>query len=420
MQDFLQQENGILSPPGFPRLYGWQQDYLFPASDDCEFRTTSAVTTGQTRPKYFSYKSTMMKERIKIFSLIAVLAVLVLSSFSVMAQTNPNGAMNPADADRIIQAFTAKEAEFRRALNSYSFKRDALMQKIGMGGQVTGEYHRVSMFTFDDQGNRYEKISFFPMSTLPEVTSEDVEDLGGIEPFALEPSKVGRYNIRYAGKEKIDELNLYIFDVEPKVMPDPKKTKDRLFKGRIWVDDQDLQIVKTKGKGVPETKQNKYPTVETYREHIDGRFWFPTYSYADEELIFDSGDALHIRMKVRYTDFTPTRATLKVTEIGENETGGNSSGIAKPVEGGALDSKAVSMPKATLSEEAKRLKLSGRIVVKVLVDESGKVVSAVAQNGPAALREAAEAAAREAIFTPMTQGGITVRVSGTLTYDFKQ
>ena len=417
MQDFLQQENGILRLPGFPRLSGWQQDSFFPASEDCQFRTTSAVTTGQTRPKYFSYKSTMMRERIKIFSPIAALSVLVLSSLSVMAQTNPNGAMNPADADKIIQAFTAKEAEFRRALNSYSFKRDALMQKIGMGGQVVGEYHRVSVFTFDDQGNRYEKISFFPMSTLPEVTSEDVEDLGGIEPFALEPSKVGRYNIRYAGKEKIDELNLYIFDVEPKVMPDPKK-KERLFKGRIWVDDEDLQIVKTKGKGVPETKQNKYPTVETYREHIDGRFWFPTYSYADEELIFDSGDALHIRMKVRYTDFTPTRATLKVTEVGENESGGDSSGIAKPVEGGALDSKAVSMPKATLSEEAKRLKLSGRIVVKVLVDESGKVVSAVAQNGPAALREAAEAAAREATFAPMTQGGITVRVSGTLTYDF--
>jgi len=360
----------------------------------------------------------MMKERMKISSLLGALGLLVLSSFSVMAQATQDGAMNPADVDRIIQAFTKKEAEFRLALNSYSFKRDALMQKIGMGGQVTGEYHRVSLFTFDDQGNRYEKISFFPMSTMPEVTTEDVEDLGGIEPFALEPSNISKYNIRYAGKEKIDELDLYIFDVEPKVMPSPKNPKDRLFKGRIWVDDQDLQIVKTKGKGVPETKNNKFPTVETYREHIDGRFWFPTYSYADEELIFDNGEPLHIRMKVRYTDFTPTRATLKVTEVGENESGGDASGIAKPVEGGVLDSKAVSKPKPVLSEEAKRLKLSGRITVKVLIDENGKVVSAVAQNGPAALREAAEAAAREATFAPMTQGGITVRVSGTLTYDF--
>lgn len=355
----------------------------------------------------------------KTYSTIAALALLVLSALGVMAQTSGNGDMSPAEIDRIVKAFTAKEAEFRKALNSYAFKRDALMQKIGMGGQVVGEYHRVSTFTFDNQGNRYEKISFFPMSTMPEVTAEDIEDLGGVEPFALDPSKVDKYNIRYAGKEKIDELSLYIFDVTPKVMPDPKKPKDRLFSGRVWVDDQDLQIVKTKGKGVPETKNNKFPTVETYREHIDGRYWFPTYSYADEELVFDNGGSIHVRLKVRYTDFTPTSATLKVTEIGENETPGTSNtGITKPVEGGALDSKAISMPKAVLSEEAKRLKLSGRVTVKVIVDENGKVVSALALNGPAALREAAVAAAKQATFAPVTQDGITVRVTGTLTYDF--
>jgi TonB family protein len=325
--------------------------------------------------------------------------------------------MNPADVDRIIRTFTAKEAHFRKALNTYSFKRDALIQSIGMGGQVIGEYHRVSTFTFDDQGERFEKISFFPMSTLPEITQEDVDDLGGINPFALEPSKAGLYNFRYAGKEKIDELNLYIFDVAPKVMPSSKNVKDRLFQGRVWVDDQDLQIVKTKGKGVPETKKNKFPTVETYREHIDGRFWFPTYSYADEELIFEDGGSIHVRMKVRYTDFTESKATLKVTEIGENEEP-SGSGVAAPVEAGALDSKATSLPKPVVSEEMKRLKAKGRVTVKVIVDENGKVTFAQAQNGIAVLREAAEEAARKATFAPMTKGGITVRFTGTLTYDF--
>src|SRR6476660_3298946 len=323
-----------------------------------------------------------------------VLATFVLSLlFSVVAASlkinqTDGGAPSQAEIDRIIASFTRKEAEFRRALNSYSFKRDALIQSIGMGGQVIGEYHRVSQFTFDDQGNRYEKINFFPMSSMPEITAEDVEDLGGVEPFALEPSKIDRYNIRYAGKEKIDELNLFIFDVQPKVMPDPKKVKERLFSGRIWVDDQDLQIVKTKGKGVPETKKNKFPTVETYREHIDGKYWFPTYSYADEELLFDNGGSLHVRMKVRYTDFTPTRATLKVTEIGENDNpGGSNTGVAKPVEGGALDTKAISLPQPVLTEEAKRVKATGRVSVRVIVDEDGKVVSAVALNNVAALRD---------------------------------
>ena len=225
------------------------------------------------------------------------------------------GALPQAEVDRIIKAFTNKEVQFRHALNEYSFKRDAILQSIGMGGQVTGEYHRVSLFTFDDNGTRYEKISYFPMPSFGSITQEDLEDLGGVEPFALEPAKVSQYDIKYVGREKIDELDLYIFDVAPKVMPDAKKTKERFFLGRVWVDEQDLQIVKTKGKGVPETKTNKFPIVETYREQIDGKYWFPTYSYADEELLFDKGEPLHIRMKVRYSDFEPARAKVKIIEV---------------------------------------------------------------------------------------------------------
>jgi hypothetical protein len=351
-------------------------------------------------------------------TVVLILLFSVVSASRLIAQTD-GGAPSQAEIDRIIGRFTRKESEFRRALNSYSFKRDALIQSIGMGGQVIGEYHRVSQFTFDDQGNRYEKINFFPMSSMPEITAEDVEDLGGVEPFALEPSKIDKYTIRYAGKEKIDELNLFIFDVQPKVMPDPKKIKERLFSGRIWVDDQDLQIVKTKGKGVPETKKNKFPTVETYREHIDGKFWFPTYSYADEELIFENGGSLHVRMKVRYMDFTPTSATLKVTEIGEDEVpNGQGSSLTKPVELGDLNAKAISLPQPVLTEEAKRVKATGRVSVRVIVDEDGKVVSAVALNNVAALRDAAQAAARQALFKPLVMGGITVRFTGVLNYDF--
>ncbi|MFN2512056.1 MAG: hypothetical protein ABR568_11500 [Pyrinomonadaceae bacterium] len=252
---------------------------------------------------------------------IAIVVLIILTALTVAPPAFAQNAAPSSDnlsqpeIDRIIKAFTAKETEFRKALNLYSFKRDAMIQTLGMGGQVTGEYHRISSFTFDDQGTRYEKISFFPMPSFGGITQEDLEDLGGIGPFALEPSKIDKYNVKYVGKEKIDELNLYVFEITPKVVPDPKKIKERLFTGRVWVDDQELQIVKTKGKGIPETKINKFPIVETYREQIGGRYWFPTYSYADEELIFDSGETLHIRMKVRYTDFAPARADVKVIEV---------------------------------------------------------------------------------------------------------
>jgi hypothetical protein len=273
-----------------------------------------------------------MLRPVEILQIACAAAVLLLFTTLAAAQDSTIVAtpISQSEIDRVIASFTAKETQFRKALNEYSFKRDAIVQSVGMGQQVTGEYHRVSQFTFDDQGNRYEKITFFPMPSFGGITQEDIEDLGGIQPFALEPSKVGSYNIRYVGKEKIDELNLYVFDVTPRVMPDPKKTKERLFTGRVWVDDRDLQIVKTKGKGVPETKVNKFPIVETYREQIDGLYWFPTYSYADDELLFDNGDVLHIRMQVRYSDFVQARAKVKVTEISEEEPKTEKKPPAKP------------------------------------------------------------------------------------------
>ena len=127
---------------------------------------------------------------------------------------------------------------------------------------------------------------------------------------------------------------------------------------------------------------------------------------------------MHVRMKVTYTDFTPTRATLKVTEIGENDETPSSTGISKPIEGGVLNSKAISLPKPVFPAEARRVKASGRVTVRVVVDENGKVISAQATDGPLPLREAAEAAARQATFEPTTKDGITVKVTGVLTYDF--
>src|SRR6266850_6024373 len=226
--------------------------------------------------------------------------------------------LSQAEIDKIIRAFTAKETEFRHALAEYAFQRDALIQTIGIGGEVTGEYHRSSRFVFDDHDERFEKITFFPQSTLTEVTftQEDLEDLGGVQPFALEASKIGQYNFKYLGKEHIDELDTYVFDVEPKIVP--KKESERFFQGRVWVDQDDLQIVKVRGKGVPEGKQ-RFPLFETYRQQVDGRYWFPTYTYADDELVFPKGASVHIRMVVRYTDYKRFRSKVRVVDVNGDE-----------------------------------------------------------------------------------------------------
>lgn len=257
--------------------------------------------------------------RRKLLTSLFVFGILCFSAFAAAAQTTATAhivkvQLAQPEIDRIIKTFTAKETEFRQALNNYSFKRDAKLQSFGDGGQVTGEYLRVSLFAFDDRSNRYEKVLYAPMPTFNGVTAEDLNDLGGINPFALEPSKISQYNFTFLGKEKVDALDLYVFDVEPKIAPNAKKTKERFFSGRVWVDDDDLTIVKTKGKGLPETKDNKFPVVETWRENIEDKYWFPTYSYANEELVYDNGYSYRIKLLVRYTDFKEAKGTLKILD----------------------------------------------------------------------------------------------------------
>lgn len=259
--------------------------------------------------------STVLKMKKILFSAIFA-AILAVGSFAQADDQITRANLTQGEQDRIVKAFTEKETLFRQALRNYSFKRDAIIQTLGFGaGQVTGEYHRTSLFTFDDKGLKYEKILFFPMSTIKDVTIEaaDLEDLGGVNAFALEPQNAAQYNFTLVGKQKIDELDLYVFDVAPKVMPDPKKTPLRLFQGRIWVDDRDLQIVKAKGKGVPETKKSKFPIVETWRENIGGKYWFPTYASSNDSLEFEDF-TVRMRIRIKYTEYKEASATVKLLD----------------------------------------------------------------------------------------------------------
>ncbi len=221
--------------------------------------------------------------------------------------------LSQPEIDQIIKKFTRNEALFRQALNVYAFNRYATISTIGLGGQITGTYRRDSYMTFNEAGDRFERILFAPISTLTEisVTAADIENLGGIDPFAIEPRVVDQYRFTLLGKERIDELDLYVFDVTPKVIPDWKKGVAKFFQGRIWVEDEELMIVKSRGKAVPEGKE-RFPIVETIRQPIDNKYYFPVDSRADDELVFDNGQVVKIRMRVRYTDYRLGRTDVKI------------------------------------------------------------------------------------------------------------
>jgi len=241
---------------------------------------------------------------------------LIVACSSVPAfQTKASQNAQPLPIEEVIRRFAEAETQNRIARNNYTFTQDFDVLTIGEAGSVTGRFHRVSDIVLDDRGIRFEKITFFPPPTLSalNISNEDMQDLASVQPFALATEDLSKYQVDYVAKEKVDELNTYVFDVKPKTM----LKGERYLQGRIWVDDQDLQIVKVKGQAVPEVGEQKFPHFESYRENIDGRFWFPTYIYIDDVLDFKKSGSVHMRAVVRFTNYKKFRARIRVADEGE-------------------------------------------------------------------------------------------------------
>jgi hypothetical protein len=138
-----------------------------------------------------------------------------------------------------------------------------------------------------------------------------MEDLKSVQPFVLTTDQLPKYWIRYLGKQQVDEIGCYVFAVKPKKL----EGDQRYFEGEVWVDDRDLQIVKTYGRGIgtaTKKSDNQVPKFETYREQIDGKYWFPTYTIANDTLHFKDSDQ-RIKQTVKYEDYKQFKSTTTVT-----------------------------------------------------------------------------------------------------------
>ncbi len=214
--------------------------------------------------------------------------------------------------DQIIQRFAAREAEFKTERDNFTYTQTFVIQTLE-GGRVDGEYRMTSEIVFTPEGKRYEKVVNAPPPTLERISlsQQDLDDLEHVQPFVLTTNELSKYNVKYVDHEPLDELNTYVFDVGPKTL----EKNQRYFQGRVWVDDKDFEIVKTDGKAVPDIKkkgqENVFPRFETFRENVEGHYWFPTYTRSNDILHFSSGD-VPIRMTVRYENYKRFGVTVKI------------------------------------------------------------------------------------------------------------
>ena len=228
------------------------------------------------------------------------------------------GDPSPEQIQKIIQEFAAKEELFKEARNNYTYHQTNKVQTLDADGSVDGQYEQAWDILYDDAGKRIERVTYAPPDTLKriQITEQDIDAFRNIQPFVLTSAELPEYDIKYMGHVKVDEITAYVFSVRPKEL----KKGRQYFQGTVWVDDRDLQIVKSEGKNVPEltTKhgENLFPRFATYREQIDGKFWFPTYTEANDTLHFSNGP-VRIREVVKYTNYKQFKSTTKIKILSE-------------------------------------------------------------------------------------------------------
>jgi hypothetical protein len=229
---------------------------------------------------------------------------------------------------QIIEKFGARESAFSKARENYTFRQTVRVETLAEDtNRVDGQYQQVTDITFNRDGKREEHVVFAPQNTLERVmmSPADFQDIEHRLPFILTTEDLPQYDITYLGKQHIDELDTYVFSAAPKVL---EKNK-RYFQGKVWVDQQDFQIVLVNGKSVPDDKRKGHedlsPPYTTYYEQVDGKYWFPTYTKAEGNLHFAGGNGylsqdVHLRTIVKYTDYKQFHATSRVIYNGEDIT----------------------------------------------------------------------------------------------------
>ncbi len=202
--------------------------------------------------------------------------------------------------DQIIQSFSEKESQFYSAWTQYAYHQYAEIRVLSANGRKRNERLFLGFeVVFSDDGTReVRQVERRGRLNSVQWTKEDVEVLTNLQPFALTAKELPLYKLKYEGRERVDEIDTYVFSVKPK----SKKGGRLYFQGKIWVDDVDLQIVRTMGKPVPEGEQ-RFPEFETLRQIVDGEYWFPVWTYGKSELRFRGGNVVEIEQTVTFEDY---------------------------------------------------------------------------------------------------------------------
>src|SRR5579875_1052054 len=226
---------------------------------------------------------------------------LIVASGSMLAASAAYAAEPPPG---LLHKIAERESANAEAMSNYTYRQSVTLEEINDHGVVTGEYHEVRDVTFSPKHVRYEQVEGQPRNTLTHIkmTPVDFEDIRNVEPFLLTKDKASLYEGQYKGEETVNGELCFLEYVRPKQI----LSGQRFFEGLLWVRESDFSVVKSEGQGVPQIEklreQNLTPHFTTFRKNIDGQWFFPVETYADDTLYFREWPQ-RIRIEIRYMDY---------------------------------------------------------------------------------------------------------------------
>ena len=263
-----------------------------------------------------------------------LLALSISAPFAAHAQKGfgPLDPTPPKDLtpEQIVTKMGERETVFRDARDNYTFRQSVKIDGIDDDtGKVVGEYQQVTDIVFTPEGKREEHVVFAPQNTIDNagvtMSPVDFDEIEHRLPFILTTEDLPKYDVKYLGRQKVDDLDTYVFEAGPTRI----QKNQHYFQGKVWVDQQDFEIVLVNGTTVPQDTrpghEDLQPPFTTYYEQIDGKNWFPTYTKAEGILHFSAQNGalsqdVHLRSVVRYTDYKQFRSTSRIIYNGEDIT----------------------------------------------------------------------------------------------------
>lgn len=223
----------------------------------------------------------------------------------------------PPDA---LERIAANGSRFQAERERYTYRQSFDFLEYDKRGGRAGDYSEVRDIDFTPDGERTETFVKGPFNRLKSIgmTDEDFDDMRDMQPFVLTNDTLWRYDARYQGIESIEGRPCFVYRISPKQILEGQ----RMLDGRLWVDQESLQVVRAAGQPVPQhhstSGSNLFAAFTTDYAPIDGEFWFPVKTSADDYLPFSTG-VIHVSYEILFESYRRFSAESMIS-FGEPES----------------------------------------------------------------------------------------------------